>query len=591
MADVLEIGLSNAAMAAVLTVLAAGLCRLYRRPTFAHGLWLVVLLKLVTPPLVPVPLPWFDSQEPSKPGASANLAVVLAELDSRPHLDVRAAEPPLDGARLPVLVPQQPASEGVTASGFLPGSWCLPIFLVWLAGSVCVLAWIARSVVRFQRLLRFARKADPDLQDLANELAGRLKLARRPDVWLVPGKVSPMLWALGARPRLIFPAELLERPDREQLRTILLHELAHWRRRDHWVRLLELAVMALYWWHPAVWWARSGLRQAEEECCDAWVVATLEGADRAYAMALLETVAFLSKARLPLPTSASGIGQVSHLRRRLTMIMSGQKRKTLTWAGCAGLLAFGMLLLPLIPVRAQQPEKKEVWPSIVVDYDGDGRGRLYRSRGDGVFIDVTDQAGIGQVGNGIVVADLNLDGVRILLAGDDSPNKEAIELLKKALKILADKKQAPASPVAKPANPAELKNARDQVDALTEQVQILRLQLDKAQLNLKNARDRLAQLEGKPTAARFRDVQLELMLKPDSGPKKAVLFNAAKALGLPAEIVLRLQDGKIVTMSPAKKAPTRPEELKSRIERLLREVEALRREMQRNPELKSPLPK
>src|SRR5207253_11039399 len=173
--------------------------------------------------------------------------------------------------------------------------------------------------------------------------------------WLVPGAVSPMLWAIGRFPRLLFPAKLLERLNDEQRATLLAHELAHYRRRDHWVRLVELLVSGLYWWHPVIWWARHELHEAEEQCCDAWVVWTLADADRAYATALLQTVAFVSQARCPLPATASGVGQVRHLRRRLTMIMQGKTPRSQSWAGFLAVLGLGLLLLP---VQAQPCDEK-----------------------------------------------------------------------------------------------------------------------------------------------------------------------------------------------------------------------------------------
>jgi hypothetical protein len=68
----LGIGLANAVMAAVLAVLAAAVGRVWRKPALRHALWLLVLLKLVTPPLLPVPiLPWkADEDEPSSPTRS-----------------------------------------------------------------------------------------------------------------------------------------------------------------------------------------------------------------------------------------------------------------------------------------------------------------------------------------------------------------------------------------------------------------------------------------------------------------------------------------------------------------------------------------
>src|SRR5207245_2040258 len=124
--------------------------------------------------------------------------------------------------------------------------------------------------------------------------AGRLGLSRPPRVWLLPGAVSPMLWTFGRRPRLLVPTALWVRLDEDQRTTLLVHEMAHLRRRDHWVRSLELLATSLYWWHPVVWLARRELREAEEQCCDAWVVRVLPGSAHAYARALVETVDYLS---------------------------------------------------------------------------------------------------------------------------------------------------------------------------------------------------------------------------------------------------------------------------------------------------------
>src|SRR5207249_981839 len=127
----------------------------------------------------------------------------------------------------------------------------------------------------------------------------------------------------------------LERLDATQRATLLAHELAHWYRRDHWVRWLELAVLGLYWWCPLVWWARRELSAAEEDCCDAWVVWLLPGAARAYATALVDTLDFLANAPRVLPLAARAVGQLSILRRRLTMIMRGTTPRTLPRFGLA----------------------------------------------------------------------------------------------------------------------------------------------------------------------------------------------------------------------------------------------------------------
>jgi beta-lactamase regulating signal transducer with metallopeptidase domain len=358
MGTLIEIGLWNAAASAVLALLAAAVARLCRRPALTHTLWLLVLLKLVTPPLIPFSLSWPAAESPSQPAVGEPTVADAEPAESDPsEPDPILEEPEGAGAGLPEPLPAAPAAPPI------PWHWWAG--LAWLAGSALWAGWVALHVVRFQRALRHARPAPASLRDEAECLARRLGLRRCPDVWLVPGAVSPMVWALGRCPRLLFPSGLLDRLDAEGRAALLAHELAHLRRRDHWVRLLELAATGLYWWLPVLWWARRELHEAEEQCCDAWGVWALDGDGRPYALALLQAVAFVSQARFPLPVGASGgVGQLSHLKRRLEMVMQGKTSRSLSWAGLVAVGGLG-LLLPLFPAlgQAQVPARPAAEPA------------------------------------------------------------------------------------------------------------------------------------------------------------------------------------------------------------------------------------
>ena len=65
----LDVALSNAIMAVLLALLAGVVGACCRRPALVHGLWLLVLLKLLTPPLFHVPIPSFHASEPAEPVA------------------------------------------------------------------------------------------------------------------------------------------------------------------------------------------------------------------------------------------------------------------------------------------------------------------------------------------------------------------------------------------------------------------------------------------------------------------------------------------------------------------------------------------
>ena len=230
-------------------------------------------------------------------------------------------------------------------------------------------------IIRFNRLMKEIDPAPEEWQTRTAELAGRLGLSEAPSLCLVPGRVPPMLWAIGGRPRLLVPSELWSATSLDQRTSLLLHELAHLKRRDHWVRWLELIVGGLYWWHPAVWWGRRLLREAEEQCCDAWVVWAMPQGAKTYATALLAAIEFVSGARTaPAASSAtSGNGHVSCLKRRLKMIVRAQTPKGLSWAGRLAVLGTATLLLPLAPSWGQKsdtdrsPDQSEP----VIEFRGD----------------------------------------------------------------------------------------------------------------------------------------------------------------------------------------------------------------------------
>src|SRR5262245_47750177 len=290
MPSLLEIGLANAVCAGLLALLALASGRVCRRPAILHGLWLLVLVKLVTPPLFSLPLRVLPAEEQP---------VVASVAKPEDHGDKPRGSPPVE--EMPVsgqflLLPSMTDGEIIVAvklSGPMgvavpapaepepivvpPPENTAPVFdwsivpriLIggWAAGA---LAWFAVSIVRmarFQRVLRHATPAPVELQVRAAGLARLLGLLRCPEILLVPGSVPPMLWTAVGRPRVYLPADLLERLETAEGDTLLAHELAHLRRGDHWVRWLEFAVQGIYWWLPLVPLARRQVHAHEEECC------------------------------------------------------------------------------------------------------------------------------------------------------------------------------------------------------------------------------------------------------------------------------------------------------------------------------------
>ncbi len=386
METLLFTGLSNALVAAVLALVAFAASRLTRSAPLAHFLWTLVLLKLVSPPLLEVDLRpaarLFEvrpSQDPPPPAvvdaaaAPRTPAATLGQIgsdwpfeSSTVDLEVEApadavlpASTPLH--RLPP-IEESPAPDPLPVATALPahGRWspdpALLAGVAWLSGSLLWSALAASRILRFRRLLRNARPAPAEIVEEVRCVAKRMELKRAPAVVVVAATISPLVWTLGARATLVLPGELLSSLGAKERRTLLAHELAHLRRRDHWWRLLELLLLALYWWLPVAWWARGQLRKVEEECCDGWVDWAFPEHRREYAGTLLRTVDFLSRSPAALPEGVSGMGQVSLLRRRLTMILQGRLTRRLPAAGQVLLVSLAALVLPWAAGLSSQDE-------------------------------------------------------------------------------------------------------------------------------------------------------------------------------------------------------------------------------------------
>jgi len=326
------VALTNAMSATVLALVVAAASRFVRRPGVLHALWLLVLFDLLTPPVVVVGiLPTFDAPPAQAPREASRTWIV---------------EP-----GPPAAVPPAPATSVAPASA---ATRVPPLGPAWLVGTAAVLLLALARASRFERLLARGSPAPGRIQSRAAALSRTLGLRRCPRVRLVASRVSPMLWFRPGRMEIVFPARLLPRLTPAELDALLGHELAHVRRGDHWVRWVELAASALFFWHPVVWWARAALRRAEESSCDAWVTRILPAHARDYAAGLIKTLEFLTPSRRPVPALASGLGHFRRLEERLTMILKHRTPPFTTRAQRAVLAVAGLAFLLVFPGAAER---------------------------------------------------------------------------------------------------------------------------------------------------------------------------------------------------------------------------------------------
>jgi beta-lactamase regulating signal transducer with metallopeptidase domain len=346
-----EILLITAAHGAVLAAAALLVTRTVlrrARPAAIAAVWTVVLVKFLVP---------------FGPAMPYSLSDVLEAL--------RAGEPA--AATGPIVIGGGTAAAPVAASTPL---WIVALLALWIAGAAAV---AVRSIRRGRAAIRVARRLPPAPAALVAELG---VLARRlrapvPALRIGPRGCSPHVVGL-VRPVIVLPADLAIDARVTERAAVLSHELAHLRRRDPWIAVLQATAAALFWWCPVVVFVNRRIVAAREAACDAWAVTRGPLPREQYARLLL------SFARTPAPAAGVALAaRAGGLGSRIDGVLDPRARAGLGPVGAAIVLVWGVVgLAGARPAEARQAAEFCVFDASVAttllaahpeaDLDGDG---------------------------------------------------------------------------------------------------------------------------------------------------------------------------------------------------------------------------
>ncbi len=225
-------------------------------------------------PIAPGPEPEFVATEtPVGPTGPA-----VRESQPSPESPVAAAPEMGDSANLPVPVTWQTQPKQYV-DAIQPYA-----MIVWIAGVTLLAVRLSLSWLHVRWLAWGCLKIPADLATKAATLGERLGLRFPPRVCIsekIREAIGGGLW----RPLVLLPASWLSQMPPEVLEAVIAHELAHVRRLDLWVNLLQRLMETLLFYHPAVWWLSRRVSLEREMCADELAI----GATRerlAYATAL-----------------------------------------------------------------------------------------------------------------------------------------------------------------------------------------------------------------------------------------------------------------------------------------------------------------
>jgi len=257
------------------------------RPQARYWLWLTASVKFLVPFSLLVSIgsqfQWRDA-----PPLAPSFTVAVEQI-SQPF-----AAPSLPAATLPA-----------TTFPIVPAL----LLALWFGGCTVVLSlwW-----TRWRRIRAAVREATP------------LHLDAPVPVMSSPTQMEPGVFGV-FRPVLLLPEGIADRLTHSQLQAILAHEFCHVRRRDNLAAFVHMAVEAIFWFHPLVWWIGARLVEERERACDEEVL-RMGSEPLTYAEGILTVCKFYFESPLACASGVTG----SELKKRIEGIMADRISYRLT---------------------------------------------------------------------------------------------------------------------------------------------------------------------------------------------------------------------------------------------------------------------
>lgn len=251
--------------------------------------------------------------------------------------------------------------------------WQQLVVGTWLLGMLGLTARHTAGWLGLSRLRRHGiHPATPEFEAMLEQLRKVMGIHRRVTIRFSDCVAGPI--AMGCFQLLILvPSSLTSRLSMQQWQMVLAHELAHLRRNDFLINLLQAAAETVYFYHPAMWWINAQIRREREHACDdAAVRATQNRHD--YARALVE----LAECQLcPTPALAMAATRSTggELRRRVERLLTPEPSAPPAFRSLPGLGTIALVLLAIFAPSAPQTVLAEGTPGPLPPKRGEIRDR------------------------------------------------------------------------------------------------------------------------------------------------------------------------------------------------------------------------
>ena len=208
------------------------------------------------------------------------------------------------GASRAAVVESEPLPPALSSwTSTVRGPFLQCFFWVWIVGVALLSAWHVVGWNLSQHVRHRGTVPSGEVPALVRRIAGQLGIERTIDVRQTLERTGPVVigWI---KPALILPASMLTNLAPRELEALLAHELAHIKRHDYVVNLIQAVVETLLFFHPAVWWVSRRIRAEREFCADDAAIRLC--ADRDTYVRSLVSLAGLARGSVPHAVAATG---------------------------------------------------------------------------------------------------------------------------------------------------------------------------------------------------------------------------------------------------------------------------------------------
>ncbi len=308
-----------------------------RKARYAGLFWCALILQLALPLEIRTGWSAFGPARALERGLSGLIAG--APQDAAPGLRTAAA----------------PEAEAAGGNGAPPMT--AAAFALWISGAAAFLTRAALTRRRFSRATADAVDiGEPEVLEALGKAGRAMKVSFPVRLLQSAGVTTPCARGF-LRRAILLPAGSTERFNAMELECIFLHELAHFKRGDLLLEAVITLLQAAHWFNPVLTLAFRAMRRDREYACDAAAMAVLEGdGPRRFGAALLHALERFTLS--PSPQCALGkMESKTHLRRRILMISSFDKKPLRRYPAAAVVFAAATLAFGSLAAGAQEARR------------------------------------------------------------------------------------------------------------------------------------------------------------------------------------------------------------------------------------------